>query len=266
MSCGSLDAFMRRRKTGCTARHLIVASTTYSVANTQTVDGHSSHHRAMAIIATSHLMMVPWCVCSILVREVATTTDYDFVEETRRKAAAVAFDRGIECILKCQIRVDGQLTVWCAQHDEIDFRPQPARTYELATLSGAESVGITRLLMSIDSPSPEIVKSVDAAVSWFGNVKLTGIRVAAVKDDNAPKGVNRVVVADPQAPPLWARFYDIETNAPVFADRDRVPRQTLADIGYERRNGYAWYGNWPQKLLDGEYDEWKRRIATKPNE
>lgn len=200
------------------------------------------------------------------VREVATTTAYDFVDEKRRKAAAVAFDRGIECILKCQIRVDRQLTVWCAQHDEIDFRPQSARTYELATLSGAESVGITRLLMSIDNPSPEIVRSVEAAIVWFEKVKLRGIRVDTEKDEKGPKGVNRVVVADPEAPPVWARFYDIETNAPVFVDRDGVPKKSLADIGYERRNGYAWYGNWPQKLLDGDYQEWKQRIAASSND
>ncbi|MEI7731270.1 MAG: pectate lyase [Verrucomicrobiota bacterium] len=32
----------------------------------------------------------------------------------------------------------------------------------------------------------------------------------------------------------------------------------LAEIGYERRNGYAWYGNWPAALLDKEYPAWKR--------
>jgi pectate lyase len=194
------------------------------------------------------------------VREVATSAAYDFVDEKRRKAAAVAFERGIQCILACQIKVDGTLTVWCAQHDEIDFRPQSARAYELATLSGSESVGITRLLMSIENPSPQIVKSVDAAVAWFEKVQHKGIRVETVKDEKGPNGTNRVLVADPNAPPLWARFYHIETNDPVFVDRDGVPKKELADIGYERRNGYAWYGNWPQKLLI-EYPAWKKRIA-----
>jgi PelA/Pel-15E family pectate lyase len=70
-----------------------------------------------------------------------------------------------------------------------------------------------------------------------------------------------VVVADAQAPPLWARFYEIESNQPIFADRDGVPKSTLADIGYERRNGYSWYGRWPQKLLETEYPEWKQKIG-----
>lgn len=199
----------------------------------------------------------------VFAREVATTQGYAFVDAARRGAASTAFDRGITCILKCQIEVDGKLTAWCAQHDEIDFRPRPARTFELATLSGFESVGLTRLLMSLDNPSPEVVRAVEASVAWLEAVKRTGVRVIEVKDEKAPKGVNRVVVADPDAPPLWARFYDLETNAPVFADRDGAPKRALADIGYERRNGYAWYGTWPQKLLDVEYPAWKKRLEAR---
>ncbi len=151
--------------------------------------------------------------------------------------------------------------MWCAQHDEHDFRPQSARTYELAALSGSESVGIARLLMGIDDPSPEVVQAVEAAVAWFEQAKLTGLRVMEVEDDNAPKGRNRVVVEDPEAPPVWARFYDIETGRPVFVDRDGVPRRSLADIGYERRNGYSWYGTWPRNLLEDNYPRWKKRLG-----
>jgi PelA/Pel-15E family pectate lyase len=197
------------------------------------------------------------------VREVATAKEYAFVDDSRRANCATAFDKGIECILKCQIRTNDKLTAWCAQHDEIDFRPRPARTYELATLSGSESVGITRLLMELDNPQPEVIRAVDAAVDWFATAKLTGIKVVVEKDDKGPKGTNKVVIKDSNAPPLWARFYEIETNKPIFADRDGVPKPTLADIGYERRNGYAWYGTWPEKLLDVEYPAWKKRITLK---
>jgi PelA/Pel-15E family pectate lyase len=93
---------------------------------------------------------------------------------------------------------------------------------------------------------------------------LTGIRVDTVKDEKGPKGVNKVVVKDPAAAARWGRFYAPETNKPVFVDRDGVPKSALVDIGYERRNGYAWYGTWPQKILEVEYPAWKKRIATKP--
>ena len=67
------------------------------------------------------------------------------------------------------------------------------------------------------------------------------------------------MVKDPAAPPLWARFYEIGTNRPIFSDRDGVVKHELADIGYERRNGYAWLGSWPARMLDVEYPAWKKR-------
>jgi pectate lyase len=194
-------------------------------------------------------------------REVATQPRYAFVDANRRAAAKAAFDRGVACVLKCQVVVDGKPTVWCAQHDEIDFRPRPGRTYELVSLSGAESVGIVRLLMSLEEPSPEVVRAVEGAVAWFRSAKLTGIRVETRPDPTAPKGRNKVVMNDPTAPPLWARFYEIGSNRPLFADRDGVAKYALSEIGSERRNGYAWYGIWPAHLLDVEYPAWKTRVG-----
>ncbi|HUT57687.1 MAG TPA: pectate lyase [Phycisphaerae bacterium] len=195
-------------------------------------------------------------------REVAADERYEFVGAARRRAARVAFDRGIQCILRCQIKVNGRLTAWCAQHDERDYRPRPARSYELASLSGAESVGVVRLLMSLKDPSPEVVRAVDAAVTWFREAALRGIKVVPKEDPEAPNGRDREVVEDPAAPLLWARFYEIATNRPIFCDRDGVPKRRLADIGYERRNGYAWLGTWPQTLLEKEYPRWRARQAA----
>lgn len=196
-------------------------------------------------------------------RETYTSDVYAFLGAGRHKAARQAFDRGIECILKCQIKVGDKLTAWCAQHDEMDYSPRPGRSYELVSLSGAESVEIVRLLMSLDKPSAEVVRAVEGAVAWFEAAKIKGIRVAVEKDDKSPTGRNRLAVKDPSAPPMWARFYDIKTNEPIFADRDGVAKHELADIGYERRNGYAWLGYWPQKLLEQDYPAWKKKRTDK---
>src|SRR5262249_19590650 len=127
-------------------------------------------------------------------REVYAIDTYKFVDDDRRKASRRAFDRGVECILKCQVKVEGNLTAWCAQHDEKDYSPRPGRSYELVSLSGAESVGIVRLLMSLEDPSPEVVKAVEGAVAWFEAAKLKGIRVEEQKDEKSPTGKNKVVV------------------------------------------------------------------------
>lgn len=194
----------------------------------------------------------------LFLREVATTERYAFVTAERRKVAQEAFDKGIECILKCQIKVDGKLTGWCAQHDELDYSPRPARKYELVSISGNESVGIVRLLMSLENPKPEVVQAIDAAVAWFEAAKLPGIKVEERKDKDEK---DKAVVNDPAAPPMWARFYEIGTNLPIFCDRDGVPKKTLAEIGHERRNGYSWLGYWPQGLLEKEYPAWKAKLA-----
>ena len=41
-------------------------------------------------------------------------------------------------------------------------------------------------------------------------------------------------------------------------DRDGIKKHEFADIGYERRNGYRWYGTWPQALLEIDYPKWKK--------
>jgi PelA/Pel-15E family pectate lyase len=161
--------------------------------------------------------------------------------------------------------VKGKLTAWCAQHDEIDGRPRPARSYELVSLSGSESVGIIRLLMSLDQPDAATVAAVEGAVAWLESVKITGHKWVEVEDKSMPGGKDRHWVEDAGAPPQWARFYEIETNRPMFCDRDGVVKYSVSEIGHERRNGYAWLGNWPQKLVESEYPQWRKsRLKVSP--
>ncbi len=190
------------------------------------------------------------------VREVAAEKTYAFLDAKTREACHQAFDRGIACILKCQIVVDGKPTVWCAQHDEKTFAPAKARAYELPSFSGSESVGIVRLLMSLEKPSPEVRASIEGAVTWFETHKITGLRLDTEKDKDGKD--NRVMVADPKAPTLWARFYDLKTGSPYVCDRDGIPKPKLADIGYERRNGYSWFGEYARDLLAKDYPKWKQ--------
>lgn len=162
------------------------------------------------------------------------------------KKIEVAFNKGIDCILKTQYKQNGVLTSWCAQHDEETLLPAKARAYELPSLSGKESAKITLLLMSIDNPSKEVITAVDAAYNWFEKTKITGIRIEDIPSSEGTKK-DKIVVEDPTAQPLWARFMELEDNKPFFCDRDGIKKATLAEIGYERRSGYAWYTNEPKE-------------------
>jgi len=181
-----------------------------------------------------------------------------FIDPQRRAKTELAVARGLQCILKCQIRVDGMLTAWCAQHDEHDFSPAKARTYELPSLSGNESVGVVEFLMGDENPSDEIKNSIQSAVAWFNKVRIKGITVIEVNDSLGPAGKDRVVIKDPSAPHMWARFYEIGTNKPFYCSRDGIKRDNLFEISYERRNHYNWLDYWPQRLLEKEYPAWAR--------
>ena len=58
--------------------------------------------------------------------------------------------------------------------------------------------------------------------------------------------------------PLWARFYELDTNRPFFCDRDGIKKYDISEIGHERRNGYSWYNNGGLKVLK-KYEEWKKK-------
>ena len=185
-----------------------------------------------------------------LVGDVANANEFRFVDLPRRLAARRAFDAGIGCILKCQVKVEGTFTVWCAQHDEITLEPRPARTFEPISLSGAESADILIMLMRLDHPGPEVVRAVEAGARWFEKAKLIGIRETRA-------GGDKRIVADSSAPALWARFYEIRTARPIFSGRDGVIKYDIAQIEPERRNGYAWYGGWGSKVA-AQYARWAR--------
>ncbi|MEQ9439770.1 MAG: pectate lyase [Cyclobacteriaceae bacterium] len=180
-------------------------------------------------------------------------------EDTRQKAQA-AFDKGVQCMLDTQIIVDGEPTVWCAQHDSVTLAPAKARSYELPSFSGSESVGIVLLLMDMAYPSEEVIAAVNGAVQWFENNSLEGIKIEKETREDGKK--NSIVVADKNAPPLWGRFYDLETSEVFFCSRDGIKRKTLAEISDERRNGYSWYTNAPEKVLR-QYPVWQKKFGEK---
>ena len=168
-------------------------------------------------------------------------------------SAAAAVEKGIDCILKCQVVVGGRRTAWCAQHDEVTLAPAPARAFEPVSLSGQESVDLVRCLMRVDSPSPKIIAAIRDAVAWFDEVKIAGVRVVRI---NTPEGWDLAVNEDLSARPISARFYEIGTNRPIFTGRSSVVRYRYDEIERERRTNYAYYGYWPEKLLNEEYPAW----------
>jgi len=198
-----------------------------------------------------------------LLEDLSMARALPFADEARRRQAREAIESATELILRAQVRVSGHLTAWCAQHDAVTLEPRPARAYEHVSLSGRETVDIVRFLMR-RAPRPDIVTAVDRAVDWLRQVPIRGVRVDRRTDPSLPHGHDVRLVPDASAPPLWARFYQIGTNRPMYSGRDGVVRYDISEIDVERRTGYAWLGNWPARLLDTEYPRWKARISESP--
>ena len=186
------------------------------------------------------------------------------IDKGVKKKCQAAYERGIQCILNCQIHVDesgrvlafdspswkmGRRTVWCQQHDWATFAPVGARAYELPSYSGCgETCAILNLLMDVKNPSAEVKEAVKCGVEWLEAHAMKNLEVERFVNAEGKEDIR--LVEKPGAPLLWARFYDLEVGEPFFCDRDGLPRRSLSDIGYERRNGYRWVGDTPKRVIE----------------
>lgn len=189
------------------------------------------------------------------------------IDKSTKKKCLAAYEKGIRCILDCQIRVDktgkvttygsdewkkGKRTVWCQQHDKKTLAPAKARSYELPSYTGhGETVNIIELLMDVQSPSDEVKEAVKCAVEWLEAHAMKDVAVETFVDEQGRNDIR--LVEREGAPWLWARFYDLHDAEPMYCDRDGVPVKNLSDIGHERRNGYRWVGDSPRRVIDKFY-------------
>ena len=191
-------------------------------------------------------------VLNIMLNIATQSNDFEVLHKVFSEKAEDAVNRGIACILKTQVKQNGKPTIWAAQYDQNTFEPAKARNFEPASLSTSESVGVVRFLMRIQHPAAAIKLSISNAVDWFKQTKITGYRFAEL-----PDGKDKGLIKDSTAV-IWARFYDFKTNQPIFGDRDHSIKANVADISFERRNNYAWYGVWPNNLLLKDFPKWQK--------
>ncbi len=188
-----------------------------------------------------------------LLRDVArgATNEFAFVPLSARMMAANDLRRGVDCLLATQITVDGHLTVWCQQHDPLTLQPASGRNYEMPSQVSSESAEIMLLLMSLTRPSPQIITAVHAAAAWFEKTKIPDM---AFQRNDAGE---RRLVHQAGSGPIWARYYEIGTDRPIFGDRDKTIHDKLEEISRERQRGYAWYRETPKRALE-EYAVWSK--------
>lgn len=181
--------------------------------------------------------------------------------------ATHALARGDACVLQLQVRQDDNLTGWAGQYNPRSLEPWMGRTFELPSIATEETVYILRYLMTVEDPSPEIIASVEGGAEWLKSVAIHETRLEEYELDEPVRFQyhtathERRLVEDQDAPFLWARFYDLDDNSVVLANRDSIRVDDYQDISPERRTGYHWYGTWANSLLEEDYPDWTCRIS-----
>jgi PelA/Pel-15E family pectate lyase len=184
-----------------------------------------------------------------LLQEVADGKDqFAFVPITIRQKARISMTLGIETILATQISENGKKTVWAQQNDALTLKPVAGRNYEPAAQCASESAAMILFLMKLPNPKPEIVAAVHAAAAW--------LRKTAIHDVTYERGADgRRLTPAPGGGPLWARYYEIGNDRPIFGDRDKSIHDDVNEISLERRDGYSWYNAAPAAALE-RYAAW----------
>ncbi len=194
---------------------------------------------------------------------------FSFLDKPFRKRLVKAFVKGIDCIIKTQIKDNRKLTAWCQQHDEQTLEPTWARAFEPPAICNGESADVVLLLMQIKNPGKKVIKAVQNAVAWYNESKILNTRqiiVPAPVDTTqfTISKTDKIVVTDPKAPPIWTRYYELKTHRPMFCNRGKKIVYSLAEVERERRDGYGWYTYAPQKVLD-QYKAWQMIHASNYN-
>ncbi|MBR4269073.1 MAG: pectate lyase [Prevotella sp.] len=131
----------------------------------------------------------------------------DIVDETLRNKCKEAFDKGLECIIKCQVDDNGTPAAWCAQHDTIDYLPTEGRPHELPSISGYESASLLSFLMSVENPSEELQNTITTAIDWLS--KHVYRENAKIEDYTNTQGEADRHIVEATNSDVWARFIQI---------------------------------------------------------
>jgi PelA/Pel-15E family pectate lyase len=177
--------------------------------------------------------------------------DYAFVPAELRRLAGEAAARALQCILVSQIAIGGKKTIWAQQEDALTLEPVSARNYEPGALAAAESADLLEYLMSLPNPSKETIAAIQAGVAWLKGAAIYGFEYSGGRETEG----GRQLKPKEGAGPIWARYYSVTTQKPIFGDRDKTLHDNVNEISLERRNGYAWYSAGEQKTI-ADYAEW----------
>lgn len=141
-----------------------------------------------------------------------------------------AVKRGADFLILAQL--PEPQPAWAQQYDA-DMHPAWARSFEPPCVTAGESAGVIRMLvdMYLELGEEKYLEPIPRAIDWYDRSRLENGK--------------------------WARMYELNTNKPIYGDRDKKIHYTLAEISKERRTGYGWQGDFGVRDVIDFYNEVK---------
>jgi len=179
---------------------------------------------------------------------------FGFLEAAQRRRAEVALQQGVACLMRIQVRQDGEPAGWCAQYDPLTLEPAEARKMEPTALVSVETGNLLKILMRIREPKPELRASIEGGLAWLERVEIAGLR-------KAKRDGKTVYVEDPASTETyWARFYDLADNRPLFPGRDGVIYDSFREMAARNELGYDYYSTRPSGALGSSQRKWRKML------
>jgi hypothetical protein len=122
---------------------------------------------------------------------------------------------------------------WAQQYNA-RMEPAWARAFEPPAACTSESVGVMRMLtdLYLEFGDEKYLEPLPRAMAWFRRSEIS--------------------------PGIWARYYELGSNKPIFGDRDGKIYYRLEDISEERQKGYSWRGVYGVAGAIAHYEEVKK--------
>ncbi|MDC0055705.1 pectate lyase [Deltaproteobacteria bacterium] len=184
------------------------------------------------VIASSFLLL--WEI-----RDNKAPFNSDILMDLDNQRLQNAVENGLEFILKSQIIVNGTRTIWGQQHDPFTYESLPARAFELACKTSAESVPITAILLNWEERTEEVKNASWSAVIWFQEQMILN-QYFSTNDGNFIFMEGKM---------MWYRYYNVSDDQFFMAGRDGVKVYQIEDLTMERRTGYSWGGDWASLMM-----------------
>jgi len=139
--------------------------------------------------------------------------------------------RGGEFLIRAQL--PEPQPAWAQQYN---FKMQPdwARAFEPPAVCASESGSAARTLIDLylETGEERFLQPIPPFVAWLERAKIE--------------------------PDRWARLYELQTNKPLYGDRDGKIHYTLEEISAERQRGYSWRGEYDLPNLIAWYEQVRR--------